>query len=363
MRRMYTKTANAMARIGALSHEDIEPIFRRFFVTILKREHVLRILDIYTIEGYKIVFRFASLLLCFCHAYMTPEEFETKEKFWDGVKRVSHSDDFMFDVLLKQSYGFNGKKYRSRRSFPRRKFIRKVMNYNEVWAEEFCTNRVISISEKPLGYVQGNIPILLAKKASERLSLAEFLPLAYKSTKLELIYSSDVDGRSLDMFYKKCSRAKHTITLIEVLNSDAVIGMFATETWHKSNKVYGDGNCVLFRLKPNPICFHWSPIGGVHSGDNNDDSIETEAIFKHFMVGKDNFLSMGSNENGSSGLRLNADLSRGSSAKARGFDNDPLAGSDMADFDVGLVEVYHLLREMDGKAIDKEEDIWKGMFD
>ena len=136
--------------------------------------------------------------------------------------------------------------------------------------------------------------------------------------------------------------------------------MFATETWHKSNKVYGDGNCVLFRLKPNPICFHWSPIDGVHSEGSNDDNIETEAIFKHFMVSKDNFISMGSNENGSSGLRLNADLSRGSSAKARGFDNVPLAGSDMADFDIGLVEVYHLLREMDGKAIDKEEDIWKG---
>lgn len=100
------------------------------------------------------------------------------------------------------------------------------MSYNEVWAEEFCTNRIISISDKPLGYVQGSVPIRLAKNASERLSLAEFLPLAYKSTKLELIYSSDVDGRSLDMFYKKCSRAKHTITLIEVLNSDAVIGEY-----------------------------------------------------------------------------------------------------------------------------------------
>ncbi len=42
----YTRTAITMARCGALSYEDVDPIFRRFFVNILKREHVLRIVDV-----------------------------------------------------------------------------------------------------------------------------------------------------------------------------------------------------------------------------------------------------------------------------------------------------------------------------
>ncbi len=149
--------------------------------------------------------------------------------------------------------------------------------------------------------------------------------------------------------------------------------MFATETWHKSNKVYGDGNCALFRLKPNPVCYQWSneivsPITKVGAHDSFEaldeaNIIKTEAMLGHFMVGKDNFISMGTNEDGTSGLRLNEDLSKGSSSRARGFNNDPLAGDERTEFDIGLVEVYQLLREMDGKAIDGEEDIWKGMFD
>lgn len=369
MRKMYPQTAVAMARCGALTPDGLDPIFRRFFVTILKREHVFRILDIYTIEGYKVIFRLGTIILCLAHAYMVPYELSSAEAFWNGVRRVTHSDVFLFDILMKQAYGFNGKKYRSRRSFPRRKFIQRIMSYNESWAENIATDDVMLLSHKPLGFVEGEIPIVLAKNVAERLSLAEFLPFSYKATKLELIYSSNVHGRSLDMFYKHCAKAKHTITLIEVLNTGATIGMFATDTWRNTTKVYGDGECILFRLKPDPVCYPW-----VHDitksmrllnvdVDESTSNMRNEVVLKQFMISRSNFISMGSNEDGQSGLRLDDDLSRGSSAKARGFNNEPLAGPDLPEFDVGLVEVYHLLRDFDGKAIDGEEDIWKGMFD
>ncbi len=76
------------------------------------------------------------------------------------------------------------------------------------------------------------------------------------------------------------------------------------------------------------------------------------------MVGKKDHLSMGGNENGGSGLWLNEDLSKGNSSKAHGFDNDPLAGEKYPDFNVGVVEVYHLVREIDGKPIDGDMNIW-----
>lgn len=330
---------------------------------------MFRIIDIYTIEGYKVIFRLGAIILCLAHAYMVPYELASADAFWKGVKRVASSDVFLFDTLIKQAYGFNGKKYRSRRSFPRRSFIKRIMSYNEKWAENIATDSVMFLTHKPLGFVEGDIPIVLAKNAAERLSLAEFLPFSYKATKLELIYSSNVHGRSMEMFYKNCARAKHTITLVEVLNTGATIGMFATDTWRNTTKVYGDGECVLFRLKPDPVCFPW-----VHDitksmrllnvdVDESTSNMRSEVALKQFMISRGNFISMGSNEDGQSGLRLDDDLSRGSSAKARGFNNEPLAGPDLPEFDVGLVEVYHLLREFDGKAIDGEEDLWKGMFD
>jgi hypothetical protein len=246
------------------------------------------------------------------------------------------------------------------------------MNYNEEWAQrsaQKASTQFVDHIDKPLGYVDNDIPIVLAKEFSDRKSLAEFLPLSYKNTKLDLIYSSNVHGRSLDLFYKHCSRARHTITLVEVLNNGAIIGMFASHTWHKSKTVYGDGECVLFRLKPNPACFHWThnitksmrDLGQVDK--SSDVKLQSEAALEQYQVGRSNFIAMGSNEGGSSGLSLNEDLSRGSSSKARGFNNEPLAGEGMIEFDVGLVEVYQLLREIDGIPIDGEEDIWKGMFD
>lgn len=380
MRRMYPQTAVIMTECGALTPGGLDPIFRRFFVPILKPEQVRRILDIYFIEGYKAIFRIGTVMLCLSTFYLTAEETTSTEAFWKGVKRVTHSRIFHFDVLLKQAYGFDGRKFRSRRSFPRRRFIQKLMSYNEEWASKSSSNHFLSLADKPLGFVEGEIPIVLAKNATERLRLEEFLPFTYKSTKLDLIFSTNVHGRSLAMFYQHCAKAKHTVTLIEVLNNGATIGMFATDTWHNNRRMYGDGECVLFRLKPNPVCFHWQhDVAANHTGsrdlasfstdsmdyisDDESANIQTETLNGQFMISRSDFISMGNNENGASGLRLNEDLSKGSSDKARGFNNEPLAGEGLIDFDVGLVEVYQLVREVDGKAIDGDDDVWKGMFD
>lgn len=380
MRRMYPQTAVIMKKCGALTPDGLDPIFRRFFVTILTREQVCRILDIYFIEGYKAIFRIGTVLLCLATYYLTAEETTSTAEFWKGVKRVTASRIFHFDVLIKQAYGFDGRRYRSRRSFPRRRFIQRLMSYNEEWANKSSSNHVLNFMEKPLGFIEGEIPIVLAKNASERLRLEEFLPFAYKSTKLDLIFSTNFHGRSLDLFYQHCARTKHTVTLVEVLNNGATIGMFATDTWHNNRKMYGDGECVLFRLKPNAVCFHWqhsSTTGLANFGsrdlssvsadsyisDDETETIQSESLNGQFMISTNKFISMGSNENGGSGLRLNEDLSMGSSSKARGFNNEPLAGDNLIDFDVGLVEVYQLVREVDGRSIDGDEDVWKGMFD
>eukprot|EP00957_Ditylum_brightwellii_P135397 10323996-Ditylum_brightwellii.AAC.1 len=60
---------------------------------------------------------------------------------------------------------------------------------------------------------------------------------------------------------------------------------------------------------------------------------------------------MGCNPDGGSGLRFNQDLTKGESATSSGYNNEPLAGRDLPDFDIGLVEVYHLVRDCDLKRI------------
>jgi hypothetical protein len=199
----------------------------------------------------------------------------------------------------------------------------------------------------PLGFVEGKIPIVLLKQASYRLSLAEFLPPTFRGNKLELVFSSNSHGKSWQTFYGACSKRKNSITVCEVLQTGSIIGMFATEPWHNSaSKIYGDGGCFFFRLAPDPVCYHWrSDTSKTSDQDGTSDTTRTEAnadaLIKSYMYSGEDFIAMGANKAGSSGIRIYQYLSKGSSATANGYNNAPLV--DLHEFDIGLVEVYRLI--------------------
>ena len=250
---------------------------------------------------------------------------------------------------------------------------------------------------KPLGFSSPPPPsspgALLARPASARASLGGWMPPPLRNTSVELLYSSDVHGRSLTALYGKCGGTRRTVTLIEVLDDNTgesgdgggedssakvIVGMFATHSWSPRPSVYGDGGCFLFRLSPDPVAYKWNPTmmvataaetaddGGGSSFEQNLD----EALAEQFQVCRPTHMSMGGNVDGTSGLRLDEYLERGQSAPALGFDNEPLVGTggrrrpDAAmtkkrEFEVGAVEVYRLLREVDGRPVDGEDDaVW-----
>ena len=66
-----------------------------------------------------------------------------------------------------------------------------------------------------------------------------------------------------------------------------------------------------------------------------------------------------------SGLRLNEDLTRGSSFKRLLTSEGDKENDEHTDevFQVGLVENYRFIREVDNKPVDTKVDIWHGMFD
>jgi hypothetical protein len=210
--------------------------------------------------------------------------------------------------------------------------------------------------------------------------IAQWLPLTLRLTNMQVLYSTNAHGRSLDMLYQRVKHARHSLLLCEVFPSHVssdnvssksqasgsssnqnncesaadsspservVVGMYASHAWRASTQVYGDGECFLFRLQPNPKCFKWTPRAlPEHHSDNQT------ALLEQFMVGTRSFISMGGNPDGSSGLRLNEDLTVGESSPAVGFDNEPLHGENQGSvFSVGLVEVYGFVRHIDGKSV------------
>jgi hypothetical protein len=393
--KLHPGTAQAIHDLG-VGQKFSDAIFQDFFMPLLPEIYCLRIMDIYTLEGSKVLFRFGVALAVLFHKEWKVDtgiasgsegeaspviavsySKEDAENWWARlVEWTKSSDHFDFDLVLKKAYGVHGKGVRKRYRFPRRPILSRILKLEEERYLQRHADRSDEpqASARPLGIAENDtkeraileeremiIPKLV-QPPWVRSRLAEWLPISLRMTKLELIYSTDHHGRTLESFYQNVQKSKHTLMLIQPLegsNNVKAVGMYASQTWVASRKVYGDGSCFLFRLAQDDDeqdaskCWKWKPK--VHK---NEDVYEEEgqeannvtALLEQFQVSTRDFISMGGNANGTSGLRLNEDLTKADSASAAGFDNEPLVpGRGM--FEVGLVEVYRLVRSIDGVPV------------
>jgi len=390
---------------------------------------------------YQVLFRFGvALSVLYGKEYKEKYMYTSTDinKWFIGLKDYCHNH-LNFEILVKKAYGVHGKGVRKRFRFPRRPILARLIEMEEESyrkeQQELALRRsensagntsVTSTSDvaspkvddfylqvEPLGLVipppprdLDIEPIVprLATSTYSRTKLAEWLPLSLRFTKLDLVYSTSHHGRTLENLYRCVGKSTHTILLVEPYedfgsdsNQKVVIGMYASQVWHPSRKVYGDGRSFLFRLvedaggtsskkntttdgeaKSNDTggdrglksaCWKWHPPADLldfgssshTTSEDQDDSIYSNsssrkssshtAMLETFQISTKDFLSLGGNDNGGSGLRLNEDLTRGESSTAAGYRNDPLLPSAGGMFEVGSVEVYQLVRQMDGVPI------------
>ena len=373
--KLHPHTLETMKEKGT-EEQYCQAIFQDFLTPLLPEPWIHRIMDIFTLEGTKALFRFGvALVVLYQREWKEKYVYELETTWWDGLVRFCQHPTFNFDLLVKKAYGVHGKGIRHRYRFPRRPIIARIIQLEEeqYWKELMQASGSSSdiMEAKPLGLVPAKPPEepdqepvvpRLAQSTVVRTKLAEWLPLSLRFTKLELIYSTSHHGRSLENFYRCVSKARRTITLIEPISTskDMVVGMFAPQTWHPSTRVYGDGSCFMFRIVQDQLdgetkCWKWHPKELTKLlADDDDDSHSTNsvenatALLEQFQVSTRQYISMGGNANGTSGLRLNEDLTKGESSPASGFENEPLAGDF---FEIGLVEVYQMVRELDGRAV------------
>lgn len=393
-RKLHPQTAVYLEDRGILDSAGLNPIFQDWFVGVLPMECVLRILDIYTLEGCKVLFRFGVALLVL-YKIESSEQLLTisnADEWWNSLRLWTHSARFHFEGLVRKAYGVHGRGIRRQLRFPRRSILTRIIKMEEERLLQRARDGGDDDDDggydsgpppRPLGLCPASLPSVseivetsevihpvLARSNQARLQLAAWMPVTMRLTNLDLLYSTNYHGRSLEMFYRNVKHAKHTVLLCEVLQGDkdieakkepVVVGMYASQAWAASTRVYGDGECFLFRLQPKAQCWKWKPQPTGGSNGSLFDSIDLEemeasnnqtALLEQFMVGTRNYISMGGNPDGSCGLRFNEDFTRGETSPAVGFDNEPLHGTGCGSvFEVGLVEVYGLVRQMDGRAV------------
>lgn len=359
-KKLHPKLAKKLDKFGVLSVRGVDPIFKRFFAQILKRKHILRLMDIYVIDGYKSLIRFGISLIVMFDSEVSYEEEKIINalSYWNEVSVFVRSRYFSFDKLVANMYGTRKIGFRqiSISLFPNRNRIASVMKSNENWANslEFPTYTTSSNNNlekehlNPISFVDhgtnNDIQCMLITPHNFRINLRTWLPDILKhTTKLDLIYSTNYHGRTLESLYNKCSKNKYTLTLIQVIETGGVIGFFVSRPW-KRNLADCSGECFLFSLSPIAGCYKWKYLE------------KSEQIT---MIGQDDYLGMGLNKNGSCGFRMNEDLTEGESYSSEIFGNVPLAGDDVKEFEIGIVEVYQFLRIADEKpAGGLQENLW-----
>ncbi|VEU39932.1 unnamed protein product [Pseudo-nitzschia multistriata] len=433
--RLHPHTLATMKEQG-VDAEYTKEIFQNFFTTIFPERMVLRLMDIYSLEGNKVLFRFGiALAVLYGKEYKEHYKYVSVEpdKWWLGLVEYCRGGrdghGLNFEVLVKKAYGVHGKGVRKRFRFPRRPILARIIEIEEEkYREETIRRRALQEAGtggdgegedegtdtidfyldqiEPLGLVipppptdpnRERVVPRLAKSTFIRTKLAEWLPLSLRFTKLDLVYSTSHHGRSLENVYRCLAKSRHTVFVLEPFerkDNRYLIGMYASDTWHSSSRVYGDGRCFLFRIdleddwkqkegngneekemngnEKKAIgskSWKWHPPDMLDFGtasmsfdtDHQADglfpdtsrlaSARATAVVETFQVSTDDFLGLGGNDEGGAGLRLNEDLTKAESARADGFDNEPLLPDSGGMFEVGLVEVYQLVRQMDGVPV------------
>uniref|UniRef100_A0A8C2IR27 TBC1 domain family member 24 n=1 Tax=Cyprinus carpio TaxID=7962 RepID=A0A8C2IR27_CYPCA len=345
---LANKYCRGIRKLIASSHQNLFEFYSDWIMWIftdLPFTYAIRVLDVYLMEGYKVLYRVALALLSFYKVSVS--------------SRVAHVDDFRqdmksfvqnvgrhstIDALLQRAFSIQ---------LPTRKELTYLFNANKdalihknihnkssYQAVDFQAFRSSVVTETEMRVVWAWIP--------ERFAL--FSPVQ--------LFSTNIHGRSLFSFYSKVEGHDPTVLLLKT-EDEEICGAFLSSDWaqkdcdEKGFKFFGTEECFVFTLRPGMERFQRTvlqisgmsdkcdsshqkqtlsvssllsthvdrPTGASQNQRYESASFCTLSTFK-FMAGNDETLFIGGDDGHA--LHLQADLTAGSSEHCDTFESPPL---------------------------------------
>jgi Rab-GTPase-TBC domain len=129
LQRLHPQTCAVMEEQEA-TEQYTNAVFQDFFASIVPEWMVFRLMDMYSLEGNKVLFRFGvALAVLYGKEYKEHYMYASTEpnKYWLGLVDYCHSGEdgngLNFEVLIKKAYGVHGRGVRKRFRFPRRPIL------------------------------------------------------------------------------------------------------------------------------------------------------------------------------------------------------------------------------------------------
>lgn len=287
-------------------------LLSELFIGILPQHSILRILDSYVIEGYKVLFRFALAHValrqhCLLHTNTC------RDFFRELLAPVSDDPDaYAFKLLQKTAYNFKI----SRGILARSKNRHRKLSLDDFEDED----RAIML--------QRTLPRLLRPSSFvselDWASIWSWIPARFRILDLELVFTTAEHGYRLGTLFERAGDAEPLLILVETTDGNMFGAYLSRSLQNRSTrKFFGTGETCLFNLRPHPVVFRWD-----ESHDN-----------QQFIYGDENFLAIGCSA-GKFGMWLDRDLNQVVSSACDTFRNPSLIEHESGWSDVYCVEVF-----------------------
>ncbi|XP_042253868.1 TBC1 domain family member 24 isoform X1 [Thunnus maccoyii] len=266
---LANKYCTAAHKLIVATAQDVLEVYsdwQRWVLGDLPFTHVVRVLDVYLVEGYKILYRVAIALLKFYRKHKAGAQGGQGNQQQQDSGRV-RADIQTFvkgigstvtpDKLLEKAFSI-------------RLFSRKEITLLQLTNEKSLQQKGITVKQKrPRRNVQLALnPDTFSSEivsAKEMRDIWSWIPERFALCQPQLLFTTTTHGCSLNRFYSHCEGHEPTLLLIRTTDGD-VCGAFLSTDWEErkrgGNKLsfFGTGECFVFRMKPEMERYEWVVI-------------------------------------------------------------------------------------------------------
>lgn len=291
---VYAHIKSLTAKFGV--HDlNWDPLLGSMFVKLLPKKVVMRIVDCFLIEGFKIIYRMALAHLHLRRSIILAARTidELKAAIFDGEH--AHSKDLKEAMFARAfSYSLGHAK------------ITKLKRKAKKSALADCDriDRQQLVFKRPLPKL--TIPSAFLEN-EELIALWSWIPSRLRDLDLDMVFSTDKHGFSLQTLYHKCEEYDKLIMVIETAD-EQILGAFLTSPLvNRRRHFIGTGETFIFTLAPACKTYCWTPSSGSTS----------------FILATDDLMAFGAGSSGF-GLLIDAGLTTIESSPTGTFGNPAL---------------------------------------
>ncbi|KAL6095153.1 tbc1d24 [Pungitius sinensis] len=256
----YCSAAHRMIVASAQDVLDVYSDWQRWVLGDLPFGHAVRVLDIYLVEGYKVLFRVAIALLKFYRKHKAeaqgaaePDSNKVRDEIQAFVRGIGSS--VTPEKLLEKAFSI-------------RMLSRKEITLLQLTNERSLQQKGITVKQKRRNVQLALNPDTFSSEivsAKEMRDIWSWIPERFALCQPQLLFTTSTHGCSLNRFYAHCEGYEPTLLLIRTTDGD-VCGAFLSTDWEErkrgGNKLsfFGTGECFVFRLKPEMERYEWVVI-------------------------------------------------------------------------------------------------------